>query len=79
MENKAFEKYLDYIKQLPVKPGESVYIISNMAPVLYTEIKAGRKPYLSQFIDELKNIFNNEERPVFVACDENDAVVGYMI
>ncbi len=60
MENKAFDKYLDYIKQLPVKPGESVYIISNMAPVLYTEIKAGRKPYLSQFIDELKNIFNKD-------------------
>ncbi len=58
MTSKIFYLYLDYLKQLPIKEGEAIYIISNMSPVIYIEKKAGRTFDLVEFINELKNIFN---------------------
>lgn len=58
MSDKTYNTYLEYLEKLPIKQGEPVYIISNMAPVLYSEKKAGRKFSLDAFVQDLKNIFN---------------------
>lgn len=57
MLNKTYNTYLEYLEQLPIKQGEPVYIISNMAPVFYSEKKAGRTFSLDTFIQDLKHIF----------------------
>lgn len=68
------------IRRACAKDTEKIMLLLSEVLELHAKIRpdifiSGRTKYTE---DELKNIFNNEETPVFVACDENDAVVGYI-